>query len=73
MDYTPLYIGTFVMLLFSVILIWAILKVTGTRKYMEDRDKNYMNKFEHIERILREDINTILNILKNKTDDKEIF
>ena len=66
MDYTFLYLGTFSMLSFCAILLYAIMKVTNTRKFMETRDRVYMEKFNGIEKLLTEDIKTILIILKDK-------
>jgi len=65
MDYTPLYIGTGAMLVFSSVLIFTILKITNIHVYIKERDEHILNKVNSLEKIINKDIKDILEILKS--------
>lgn len=59
-----LYISTIAMLLFSIILIIGVMKISQIKSYIYRRDIIYMKRFDALEQMIKGDIRAILEILK---------
>ena len=67
-DFTVLYIGTFVMLFFSLCLIsfviWATVQFSKQRKFAEQRDQYYMEELRDVKLLVRTEFKSVLEHLK---------
>lgn len=61
-----LYIITGIMLLFCITLILLVAKFSSLKAFMYKRDLLYTQRFDILEQAVKEDIRSILEILKNK-------
>lgn len=61
-----LYISTTVLVLCAISFIIGIAKLSHMKVFMHKRDLVYIKRFEALEQIIKGDIKTILEILKNE-------
>lgn len=67
-DFTVLYIGTFVMLFFSLCLIcfviWATVQFSKQRKFADQRDQYYREELRDVKLLVRTEFKSVLEHLK---------
>lgn len=67
-DFTILYVGTAAMLLLAISLIlfviWASSVMRKHRKLAEQRDKNWTERIQSIEKLVKEEFQELLKALK---------
>lgn len=64
-DYTPLYVGTMAMLIFCGVLLYSIYKIFKFKRYAQELELIHTQRYDSLELLIKTDIKTILNILKN--------
>lgn len=67
-DFTPLYFGTFGMLILALsiifLVLWASNSIKKFKKFAQERDEHYMTRLDGLEAIMRTEFKSMLEILK---------
>ncbi len=71
MNYSLLYFGTLGMLIMVLAIIffvlWASAALTKQRKFLEQRDKHYLQRIETVENLVKTEFKIITEHLKKMT------
>lgn len=68
MDYTPLYISTFALVMFCIILLYTVHKIIKLKIYVQEIEILHTQRYNKLEQLIKTDVTDILNILKNQYD-----
>ncbi len=61
-----LYVSTTIMLLAAISIVIGVAKLSKMKSFIYNRDVLYTKKFDALEHIIKKDIKTILEILKDE-------